>query len=246
MNPRCEVLVMDDLIFRRSIYADPKTSDPEILEAIKNDPQKQKLANDLGKFDDKIFAALSVDVPSDLANKLMLRQTMADHTKQKKKSRIHLALAASVVFTVGVTMNMFQFSSSYNNLGDHSLAHVHYENGSFKNMATENITLESVNKRLANFGGNFTSLVGEVISADFCRFDGIKSLHLVFQGENSPVTVFVIPHEDSLTVKNDFSDAKYDGKTIQYLQSNIVVITEKDESVNEWQSKINQNIEWST
>lgn len=237
---------MDDLIFRRSIYADPKTSDPEILQAIENDPQKQKLADNLNQFDDKIFDALAVDVPSDLANKLMLRQTMVDHTKQKKKTRIHLALAASVVFTIGVTMNMFQFSSAYNNLGDHSLAHVHYENSSFKNMATGNITLESVNKRLATFGGNFTNLVGEVISADFCRFDGIKSLHLVFQGENSPITVFVIPHENSLTAKNEFSDAKYDGKSIQYVQGNVVVITEKDESVSDWQSKINQNIEWST
>lgn len=237
---------MDDLQFRRSLYADPKSTDEELLKAIQEDPSKQSFVNDLELFEQSLKSALDVEVPDDLANKLLLRQTMADHTKQKKKYRIQLALAASVVFAIGITMNTFQFSNSSMTLSEHSLAHVHYEDGLFKNMASEEVTLDSVNKKLANFGGNFTNLVGNVISADFCRFGGIKSLHLVFQGENSPVTVFVIPHEDSLTVSNDFSDAKFNGKTIQYLQNNIVVITEKDESISHWQSEINKNIEWST
>ena len=101
---------MDDLQFRRSLYADPKSTDADILKAIQEDPSKQAFANDLDLFEQSLKSALDVEVPDDLANKLILRQTMADHTKQKKKYRVQLALAASVVFAVGITMNTFQFS----------------------------------------------------------------------------------------------------------------------------------------
>ena len=236
---------MDDLQFRRNLYADPKNIDADMQQAISDDAHKEKLAHELNLFDDKITTALNVDVPEGLSEKLILRQTMASHTQQKRKSRVHLALAASVAFGIGLTMNAFQFSSAYNNLGDHALAHIHHEEGLLSAPVNADLTLASVNQKMATFGGNFKGAVGEIVAADFCRFDGIKSLHLVFQGEHSAVTVFVVPHTDELAVSANFSDEEFNGKTIQYMQSNIVVIADKKENLDNWQGKINQNIQWS-
>ncbi|WP_448247388.1 DUF3379 family protein [Thalassotalea agariperforans] len=236
---------MDDLQFRRSLYADPKHIDADMQQAINNDAQKQKFANELNKLEQDITSALSVDVPEGLADKLILRQTMASHRQQKRKSRIQLALAASVVFAIGLTMNFFQFSSAYNSLSDHALAHVYHEEGRFQNIANSQLTLASLNQKMSTFGGQFNQLIGDIIAADYCRFDGIKSLHLVFKGEHSPITVFVIPHDENLSVAHDFFDEKFQGKTIQYLHSNIVVVTEKDEQIAQWQNKISQNIQWT-
>lgn len=236
---------MDDLQFRRNLYADPTNIDAAMRQAINEDASKQKFATELDALEQDITSALNVEVPEGLAEKLILRQTLASHKQQKKKSRVQLALAASVAFAIGLTMNAFQFSSAYNNLADHALAHVYHEDGVFSNTGNPKLTLASVNRKMETFSGNFKGLVGEIISADFCRFDGIKSLHLVFKGKNSPITVFIVPHDDKLTVASDFSDERFNGKTIQFLQSNIVVIGEKDEEIAEWQGKINQNIQWS-
>lgn len=236
---------MDDLQFRKNLYADPANVDADIRKAIANDPQKERFFTELEKLEQELGQALSVDVPEGLSEKLILRQTMDSHKQQKRKSRVQLALAASIAFGIGITINMFQFSSAYNNLSDHALAHVYHEEGMFQNIANKQLTLTSVNQKMATFGGNFKGLVGDIISADYCRFDGIKSLHLVFKGENSPVTVFVIPHNDQLAVSNDFFDDNFNGKTTQFVQSNIVVVAEKDEAIDYWQGKINENIEWS-
>ena len=65
---------------------------------MKADPAKQKFVQDIDKLDDKIAQALNIPVPEDLCNKLILRQTMASHQQQKRKSHIRLAMAASVAF----------------------------------------------------------------------------------------------------------------------------------------------------
>ena len=64
---------MDDLQFRRRIYADPNTRDEDMLAAIKSDPTKQSFTQELEDLDHKIFQALNVDVPSDLSDKLIFQ-----------------------------------------------------------------------------------------------------------------------------------------------------------------------------
>ena len=70
---------MDDLQFRRSMYADPKSADKAMQEAINEDHAKQRFAKELEILDDKILAAMKVPVPDDLYDRLILRQTMVSH-----------------------------------------------------------------------------------------------------------------------------------------------------------------------
>ena len=75
---------MDDLQFRRSILADPKSRDDATNEAIKNDVAKQKFAHDVSALDDKIAQAMNIPVPDGLYDNLILRQTMAISSKKEK------------------------------------------------------------------------------------------------------------------------------------------------------------------
>lgn len=236
---------MDDLQFRRSIYADPNTRDEEMIAAMKSDPTKQKFAQELEDLDSKIFQALNVEVPDDLSNKLILRQTLASHQQQKRKGRVRLALAASVAFAMGLTFNFMQFSSAYTNLGDYAIAHVSHEEGYFSNTASANISLATLNDKMAAFNGSFTSDIGKLLFADYCRFDGMKSLHLVFQGETSTVAVFVVPHNEDLAFSANFSNDRLSGKSQQFQHSNIIVVGDKNESLKQWQKTIGENVNWS-
>jgi len=236
---------MDDLQFRRRIYADPNTRDEDMLDAMKSDPAKQSFSQELEDLDSKIFQALNVDVPNDLSDKLILRQTLASHQQQKRKSRVRLALAASVAFAMGLTFNFMQFSSAYGNLGDYAIAHVAHEQGYFSNTSSKNVSLAALNDKMSAFDGSFTSDIGKLIFADYCRFDGMKSLHLVFQGETSPVTVFVVPHNDDLEFSENFSNDHLSGKSQHFQHSNVIVVGDKNEPLKKWQKAINENVSWS-
>ncbi len=237
---------MDDLQFRRNLYADPKSTDPDLVSAKKSDPAKQKFAQEIEQLDQKIAQALAVPVPNDLAEKLILRQSLASHQQQKKASRIKLALAASVAFAVGLTVNQMQFSHAYNSIGDYAIAHAAHEAQYFTNDDEAKVTLASLNKKMASFNGSFSEQFGELIMADFCRFDGMKSLHLVFKGQSSPVNIFIVPESEHLALTKNFANDQLNGVVNQFKHSNIIVVGDKKEPLKQWQDKINGNIRWST
>ncbi|MCJ8296735.1 MAG: DUF3379 domain-containing protein [Colwellia sp.] len=236
---------MDDLQFRRAIYADPNNQDADTIAAQQNDASKRQFVQDICQLDEKIIRALQVPVPEGLSEKLILRQTLASHQVHKRKTRVHLALAASVAIVGGLMLNFMQFSSAYTNLGDYALAHVYHEQGSFANNGTNQVTLASLNKKMATFDGNFSRTLGKLIFADYCRFDGMKSLHLVYQGKTSPVTVFIVPKNDQLSFSPDFNDKKLFGSSMEFNHSNIIVVADKNESLGEWQQNISSTVSWS-
>jgi len=245
MNPKLEARTMDDLQFRRRIYADPNTREEDMLAAMKEDPAKQKFTHELEDLDSRLFKAMNVEVPDDLSDKLILRQTLASHQQQKRKGRVRLAFAASVAFAMGLTFNFMQVSTAYSNLGDYAIAHVNHEKDYFSNTASANVSLSSLNTKMAAFNGTFTEDVGKLLFADFCRFDGMKSLHLVFQGETSTVTVFVVPRNEELEYSANFSNEELIGKSQQFKNSNIIVVGDKNESLQQWQKTIGDNVRWS-
>lgn len=236
---------MDDLQYRRSIYADPTSQDEAVIAAQNADPAKKQLAHELCMFDEQIKQAMNIPVPDDLCNKLLLRQTLASHQQDKRKSRVHLALAASVAIVAGLVVNYLQFSNSYTNLGDYALAHVYHEENEFVNDDINRVSLTSLNKKMATFNGSFNESFGELISADYCRFDGMKSLHLVYKGLTDTVAVFIVPKKEHLSFTNKFSDNKLQGESLGFKDANILVVADKNESLEVWQRAINKNITWS-
>ncbi|PHR85712.1 MAG: hypothetical protein COA59_00765 [Colwellia sp.] len=236
---------MDDLQYRRSIYADPTSQDDDIIAAQNADPAKKQLAHELCLFDEKLKQAMNVPVPEDLYNKLLLRQTLASHQQEKRKSRVHLALAASVAIIAGLVVNYLQFSNSYTNLGDYALAHVYHEENEFYNDDNNRVSLTSLNKKMTTFNASFSGSLGELISADYCRFDGMKSLHLVFKGLTDTVAIFVVPKEEHLAFTKKFSDNKLQGESLGFKQANIIIVADKNESLALWQRNINEKISWS-
>ncbi len=237
---------MDDLLFRRNIYADPKTTDSDVQSAKNADPAKQKFAQEIEQLDQQIFTALNVSVPEDLSEKLILRQSLASHQQQKKSSRIKLALAASVAFAIGLTVNQLQFSHAYDSVGDYAIAHTAHEAQYFTNDGEANVTLASLNKKMASFNGSFSEDLGELMMAEFCRFDGMKSLHLVFRGQSSPVNVYIVPENEHLAFSKKFSNKELNGVVNNFKNSQIIVVGDKKEPLNVWQQRINQNVRWST
>lgn len=237
---------MDDLQFRRSLYADPNNRDDDLKKALSEDPIKQKFANEISALEEKIFNALDVPVPDDLAKKLLLKQTFASHKQQKRKSRIQLALAASVAITFGITFSLMQFSHTYKTISDYAIAHVNHEAEYFHNDDKARVSLAKLNQKMSAFNGVFSEQLGELIAANYCRFDGVKSLHLVLKGQSSPVNIFIVPKNKYLKVSDYFENESMQGLVNNFYNNNIIIVGDKSEPLKKWQAQINQKVRIST
>lgn len=234
---------MDDLELRRRLFAEPQSKDPELVDAIHSTEANKQLSDELKIFDTKIASALKVDVPDNLANKLILKQSIQSHQQSKRRSKIHLAVAASVALIIGLGINVLR--PTHTNLSEYSLAHYYHEANHFSNLATSNISLATINEGLNNLKVKFANKIGNLIAIEDCFYDGMDSMHLVFEGQYDNVTLFIIPKNQHLQFINKFSDENMHGISKQYSNADVIIIGDKREQLDLWQDKIDKNIEFS-
>lgn len=234
---------MDELEFRRTLYADPNCKDEEILAAIADDPKKQEFSNELKQLDKNMHQASQVEVPNDLVHKLLLRQTMQSHRASKVRNRIQLAMAASIAFVVGVSFTMWQ-QHNLLNIADQAIAHV-YKEGSYALDAQNDISLQQVNAKLAQFGGELTEEVGHIYYANFCDFENVRSLHMVMQGKNGKVSVFVIPHDDTHDAKGSATGRGYKSQALEVNRASIVIVGEEGADIQGMKEQLKRKIHFS-
>jgi hypothetical protein len=234
---------MDELEFRRTLYTDPNCSDERVLTAIADDPKKQTFYNELKQLDKEMYQASQIKVPDDFVHKLILRQTMQSHKTSKVRHRIQLAMAASLAFVVGVSFTMWQ-QNNLLDLSKQAIAHVHYEGG-YALDAQENLSLQQVNAKLAKFGGKFSEDIGRVYYANFCDFENVRSLHMVVEGENGKVSVFVVPHNEAYLSEGSSSDTKYNSQAIDLKRASIIIVGEEGANVSNMKEQLNKKLQFS-
>lgn len=234
---------MDDLEFRRLLYVDPNTDNPGVHKAVADDPKKKEFIKELRKLDRKMQQASQVDVPKDLASKLILRQTMESHKADKKRNRFQLALAASVAFVMGVSFTMWQ-QTNLINISEHAIAHVVAE-GNYALGASENISVAQVNAKLASFGGELTDDIGQIYYANFCDFENVRSLHMVMQMGDQKVTVFVVPHKEDYDLDSQAKGSSYQSEALQFNKASLVVVGEAGVDVSKAKKTLSQKFKFS-
>ncbi|MDO6691699.1 DUF3379 family protein [Aliiglaciecola sp. 3_MG-2023] len=236
---------MDDLTFRRTIYADPNCADEEVIQAAQEDAKKQQFWNDVKQLDESIAKAASIAVPDNLAEKLILKQSTEVVKTQRAKSRIHLAVAASVAFVIGISFSLFQQPQGID-LGEHALAHVTQEGNGYALQVNGDFALDNVNVQLANLGAEFTQKVGRIYYANFCVFDNVRSFHLVLESEDGEkVTVFVVPQTNDMHSEENFSGHHLKGQMFTSHQANVIVVGEHDKSVGKMKEKLQKTLRFS-
>ncbi|MBQ4892223.1 hypothetical protein A9267_19445 [Shewanella sp. UCD-FRSSP16_17] len=231
---------MDDLKFRRHAYGDPNSQDEEFLAQIEASESDAKLVNDLKALDSKLTSALNIDVPDDLAEKLILRQQLGKHQQQKKQTRYLMAMAASVALVIGLSVSMLRFTPVA--LAEHALEHVYHEPKALS--VDQNVGFEDVNFKLAGISGlenaKFIQQPGKVYYTSYCDFQGVKSLHLVMEGEQGKVTLFIVPAENRMVTEESFADKNYQGLGFQTAGTFMLLVGEQDADLQFVKNEIEQ------
>jgi hypothetical protein len=153
---------------------------------------------------------------------------------------LFFSLAASITLVVGLSFTLWQ-QPSYIDLSVQSLAHVYHE-GPHALQANENFTLQQVNAKLAQYGGHLSSNIGQVYYANDCEFEKVKSLHIVMQGENSKVTVFVVPNIKGYKTQDNLTDGFLTAESLELKNTRLVVVGENTQDVELIRSKLKQQM----
>ena len=217
---------MDGLKFRRQAYEDPHNQDPEFVAQMQESAENQAFVAELKSLDAKLTHALKVDVPEDLADKLILRQQLQHHHKQRRQTGFLVAMAASIAFIVGISFSLLRLGPV--DLAEHALAHVYHEGVALQ--VDQNVNFSQVNAQLASLKNlshtKFTEQPGKVYYTSYCDFQGVKSLHLVLQAEKGKVTLFIVPIEKRMVLDNTFADGKYQGVGFEASDAYILLVGE--------------------
>lgn len=221
---------MDELSFRRTIYAEPNTTDPEVIQAAKDDPAKQAFWDEVKAMDSQVAQAMNIPIPENFADKLILRQGMDEFTQKRQKRPWYLAVAASAAMVVGVSyMTLFAGNSG---LVNDVFAHVSHEYMAKElAMSNQNVSQEALNEKMTTFNGALSAEIGEVLSANYCYLDTIRSLHMIVKGEKGLLSLFVVPQSKSQDLKEEFSNDELVGTSFLLASAKIIIVGNNKEDV---------------
>ncbi|KTF15512.1 DUF3379 family protein [Pseudoalteromonas sp. H105] len=257
---------MDDLEFRRRVIAQPHNEDQDIVDFAKQDPEHQKFIEQMQELDDSLNQALDIPVPKGLADRILtntpeynddhsapdnanLESEAVEDNVINAQSRFKLggaplAMAASLFVAIGA----FFFTSNEHNVaygaGEHALTHVYHEINSLEK-STE-ISLQTVNEKFAELGGKLDELPGKVTYLMFCDFKGQRGLHLVFESDYGPMTVFIVPSKaQSFGIgDSDFSDQRFAGHIDRGPDADTILVASLGAPVDQYTNRINSAIRW--
>lgn len=249
---------MDELEFRRRTIAQPNDLDKELLEFAKESSERQNFISDMKDFDKQIQDALDVPVPDNLAERILLNTSLKEKAMQEEQAtgdnvvnarsrfkfdRVHLALAASFFVAIGA----FFFSTEQHiahEAGEHALTHVYHEITALEK--TNAISLQSVNDKLALLGAHIEELPGKITYAMFCDFKGEKGLHLIFESDFGPMTVFIVPSENKSFGfgEDDFHDARFAGHINRGDKADTILVANSGAPINVYNERVTNAIRW--
>ncbi|MCL1042233.1 DUF3379 domain-containing protein [Shewanella marisflavi] len=217
---------MDELKFRREAYENPHRQDDEFLASMHESSERTAFVNDLKLLDNKLEAALKVDIPEDLEAKLLLNQQLHQHQVDRRKTGFTLALVASIAFIAGISFTLMRLAPV--DLGQHALTHVYHEKVAMQ--SEQNISVDEINTQLASLSSlnqaQFTEQPGRVLFSTYCDFQGVKSIHLVMQGKQGKVTLFIVPLDDRMVLEEAFADKRYQGMGFKSENAYVLLVAE--------------------
>lgn len=262
---------MDELEFRKRVYANPSDVEEEVLEAARRNPDYQKILDETLVFEDSLGSLINDSAASaDLLEQLLsipekdeleseaippASSNVSPIRSRKQSLYQYYAVAASLVLAVGIV-----FSLSFNGgpssadrvFGDDLLAHLHYDieeiNDITNGESYQILPMDEVNTSMADVGTRLVSYSGQqdfdIRSAKPCEIlPAYQSAHLVVEGSQGAVSVIVI-NNSPVDVEFSISDERFTGIVLPMEQGNMILVGEKNEDLNQYASLFSENVEW--
>ncbi len=188
---------MNLLEFKRRLMTDPHTRDPEFVAARAKGGEFARAAAeaDADAFERQLKKALDVPMPKNLAENIILRQSMEPAPRLRSAPR-YLALAAAMVLAVAIsTMIYFQPGAPHESLHEHLAWHWEMDGPATLALSERSPSDENhVRRVFGELGVHLDhELLANVRLTKFCPTPDGAGVHAVLTTEDGPVTLFYLP-----------------------------------------------------
>lgn len=262
---------MDELECRRRLFADPYDSDPMILAAQRNSQSIQTLSAELQQLDTLIDQTLRIDVPDDLADRILSKQTNFTQQKEKTKPKYHYAIAASITLVFAIALGGANWQSittktkvaaispvaptpitaatNLSNPQSASLAQIalkHYYESDHVHNIDENASINQVNVKLSTLGAVIDgNLPGRITYLNYCGFEKKRAVHLILEPKvGKPINIFFVPQPSNKI--EEYSDGNMQVISLPAInESSIVVVGDEKSALLPFAEKFKQQLNQS-
>jgi len=247
---------MNDLEFRKHAYCNPFDETTEFVEASKSTPERSRFVADLRALDKRVGDVVNkTRVPADLADRLKhlaaIDVTAAPNTSAtvKRVTPRYMALAASLVVAVGLTLSLLP-SSGPNaqdmEFHDRMLSHIYMEEPRFE--ADSNTSWRQVSEIIESNGGHFKEDDRtRALRIKFVKNCGLSTdedaAHIVLEGSKGAVQVLLVKGS-AVSSTFQLKDQRFAGRVMPLGTGTLVIVGEKDEPLDGVQNLITENFEW--
>ena len=171
--------------FRTLVGAEPNTTRPDVLAHAEEHPECARYREEMQAMDRLIYRALSIDVEPAAAPQL-----------PQSNQRIWRMAASVLITAIAIAFTSIWLLTPRDTFAAEVIAHIQEEPDSLL-ITPESVSDEHLEKLLGATGIRLKPGVAHVSYATPCTFRGHLSPHLVVQTEQGPVTVLVLPEEET-------------------------------------------------
>lgn len=257
---------MDEIEFRKRVYANPLSPEQELLDAARENPEYQKILDQTQELETDVTKMVTgISVPADLKEKLLAvpsqSATNPESLMQNEAANSsyfqYYAVAATLLLAIGVTFSLLFNSGPTTQdiaLGDDVLEHLYIdfeEINAFSRGAGSNfeiVNASNVSQVLANAGSrlvsnDFMDNIPVRVAKPCEIIPAFQSAHLIMEGAQGAVSVIVI-NNSPVSVEYRFRDDRFHGVVVPMGEGNMILVGEENENLNQYKDLFSDNVDW--
>jgi hypothetical protein len=231
---------MNCLKFRRLIDTDPLSQDEDVVRHKAECESCAGFASRAVRFSAALNAAARVEVPENLASRVLLRQSYLPF-KSNFSRRGVFALAASLFVVVSLALSAAVIVNLQDPLAREIFTLIRYADYAMEPKIP--LGEEPVAKAIARAGLKLEGRLEKVTFAGNCLLQQKIAGHLVIQGEKAPITVF-LTREMQVNSETAIRSDNLRGIVVPMEKGAIIVVGAPDESLTILVENISAAVSW--
>ena len=223
---------------QRRLHNNPQQLDSSIQDHLATCPNCKKVASELSSLEQHLQSAVKVDVPTGLADRILLNKSVHEMQRQRQSRTRWYATAASVVLTMGLVFSMVMMNSPYS-IEAVALKHVNDELNHLYDK--KNLELAQLNDVLKPFNLSIQQSVQPINYAGTCKIRNSRGAHVILEGETAPVTVLFMPGE-YVPDRKTISDDRFHGLILPIQNGSMAIISDHKENLQLYEQQITRQL----
>ncbi len=224
--------------FKKLIGADPLNRDSETLRARNSAPEFEDAAAEAEAFEEKLQSALLIQPPADLLDSI---KTISQQPT-KRRNWIPLALAASLLITVGAVTVVWKQSHQWESVEAYVADHYSHDGSKLVAQATDIVAQKDIDKIMAKLGATAgEQLSGRIKFIKFCPTPEGRGAHMVVSTDQGPMTIIFMP-ETQVTDGQMLEFDQMHAMLVNLEHGSAAIIGEQGQAVENLQAMVRESL----